>query len=41
MTIAWNIQNEFIIITYYRKSKIRHRVPRIGKGYPMLKYPTH
>ena len=39
MTIFWNLQNEFIIITYIRKYRFWHRVRRIGKKLATVEIP--
>ena len=39
MTIFLNLQNEFFIITYIRKYRFRHRVPRTGKKLSTVEIP--
>ena len=40
MKVFWNLENEFIIITKYTKSKFQHS-RALGKSSTMLKYPIY
>ena len=39
LAIFWNRQNEFSIITWYRKSRFRHIVQSIGKKLSNVEIP--
>ena len=41
MTIFWNLQNEFIIITKSENLGFDIESRAMGKSYPLLEYPNH